>query len=80
MFLAGFACFVLLFEPGPREVAERMGKNCSHAQGGPSEQCTILDAVELLFIGPSLILIGGLALLLLRPPGKGPLRIDLSGR
>ena len=80
VFLLGLAMIVILVYPGPANVADWMGNSCAHTQNGPSEQCTIFDVLEFIFIAPWMILIGGVLALALRPPGKGPLTIDLSGR
>jgi hypothetical protein len=79
VFLLGLAMIVVLVYPGPGDVADWMGNSCAHTQNGPSEQCTIFDVLEFIFIAPWLILIGGILALALRPPGKGPMTIDLSG-
>jgi hypothetical protein len=80
MFLVGVASIVVLFYPGPRDVADWMGNSCVHTTNGPSEQCNVLDVVEVALIAPWLILIGGVMALALRPEHKGPVTIDLSGR
>lgn len=79
MFLVGVAAVVLLFVPGPRDVAAWMGENCVHSRHGPSEQCTIFDVLEIVAVAPVLILTGGVMMLGLRPPDKGPFTVDLSG-
>ena len=80
VFLLGLAMIVVLVYPGPGNVADWMGNSCAHTTNGPTEQCTIFDVLEFIFIAPWLILVGGVLALALRPPGKGPLTIDLSGR
>ena len=80
VFLVGLAMIVVLVYPGPVNVANWMGNSCAHTTNGPTEQCTIFDVLEFIFIAPWMILIGGVLALALRPPGKGPLTIDLSGR
>ena len=80
VFLVGLAMIVVLVHPGPANVADWMGNSCAHTQNGPSEQCTIFDVLEFIFIAPWLILVGGIMALALRRPGKGPMTIDLSGR
>ncbi len=80
VFLVGLAMIVVLVYPGPSNVANWMGNSCAHTTNGPTEQCTIFDVLEFIFIAPWMILIGGVLALALRPPGKGPLTIDLSGR
>ena len=49
-------------------------------QNGPSEQCSIFDVLEFIFVAPWLIFGGGILALVMRPSGKGPRTIDLSGR
>ena len=80
VFLVGLAMIVVLVYPGPGNVANWMGNSCAHTTNGPTEQCTIFDVLEFIFIAPWLILVGGVLALALRPPGKGPMTIDLSGR
>ena len=80
VFLLGLAMIVVLVYPGPGNVADWMGNSCAHTTNGPSEQCTIFDVLEFIFIAPWLILVGGIMALALRRPGKGPMTIDLSGR
>ena len=77
---AGIAGIVVLFKPGPSEIADWMGDNCAHTKNGPSEQCNVLDVVEILLISPWLILIGAVMAAALRPSHKGPVTIDLSRR
>lgn len=79
MLVAGVAALVALVEPGPREIADWMGKNCAHMRNEPVEQCTVLDVVEILAVGPLFAGIGAILVLALRPPGRKPLTIDLSG-
>ena len=80
VFLLGLAMLVVIAYPGPGDVATWMGNSCAHTQNGPSEQCSVFDVLEFIFIAPWLILGGGIMALALRPPGKGPMTIDLSGR
>ena len=80
VFLVGLAMIVVLVHPGPANVADWMGNSCAHTTNGPTEQCTIFDVLEFIFIAPWLILVGGIMALALRRPGKGPMTIDLSGR
>ena len=79
VFLLGLAMLVVIAYPGPGDVATWMGNSCAHTQNGPSEQCSIFDVLEFIFIAPWLILVGGIMALALRRPGKGPMTIDLSG-
>ncbi len=78
LLLAGVGAIVLLFEPGPRQIADWMGDNCAHTKNGPSEQCNVLDVIEILLAAPWLILIGGVMTLALRRSDRGPVTIDLS--
>ena len=80
LFLIGVGLVVLLFYPGPRDVADWMGNSCAHTTNGPSEQCSVLDVIEIILVAPWLILIGGILGLVMRPEDKGPMTIDLSGR
>jgi hypothetical protein len=80
MFVVGVAMIVVLVYPGPSDMADWMGNSCAHTQNGPSEQCTIFDVLEFIFVAPWLILIGGVMALALRPESKGPMTIDLSRR
>ena len=80
LFLLGVAAlFAILVEPGSRQIADWMGKNCQHTRHGPGEQCNVLDVLAVLGFTPVLILVGGVMALALRPPGKGPMTLDLSG-
>jgi hypothetical protein len=65
MFLVGIAIIVAMIKPGPTEVADWMGENCSQNQG-PAEQCTVWDVLGFLWISPVLILVGGVMALALR--------------
>jgi hypothetical protein len=78
LLLAGIAGVVLLFKPGPSEIADWMGSSCAH-NDSEAEQCTAWDVIEILLVSPVLILIGGVMALALRPPGKGPMTISLGG-
>jgi hypothetical protein len=79
MLLVGLAAIVLLFVPGPDEVADWMGESCAHGEGGRSEQCNVGDVLELVVIAPVLILVGGVMTLALRPSARA-ITIDLSRR
>jgi hypothetical protein len=80
LLLLGLAIVAITIYPGPRDIADWMGNSCAHTQNGPSEQCTIWDVLDLLWIAPVLILAGGVMALALRPSGGTPMTIDLSGR
>lgn len=80
MLIVGLAMIVVLFYPGPRDVADWMGSSCAHTTNGPSEQCNIFDVLEIILVAPWLILIGLILSAALRPPSKGPITIDLSRR
>ena len=82
LFLAGIAGIVLLFKPGPGEIADWMGKSCDQnardlTNGG---QCSAFDVLLILVIAPTLILVGGVLALALRPEDKGPITLDFSRR
>lgn len=81
MFLVGIACIVVLFKPGPGELADWMGKSCDHNAkdvSGP-EQCTTLDVILIVISAPVLILIGGVMAMALGPEREGgPRTLDLS--
>jgi hypothetical protein len=80
LLVAGIGLVVILFYPGPSDVADWMGNSCAHTKNGPSEQCNVFDVLEVIFVAPWLILIGAILALVMRPSGKGPMTIDLSGR
>ena len=77
LLLAGIAGIVLLFEPGPAEIADWMGDECAHGRNETGEQCNSLDVIEVLGGAPLLILIGGVLVLAMR---KGPLVLDFSSK
>lgn len=61
MLIAGTAAIVLLFYPGPYEVAEAMGENCVHNDPGPTQtedQCNVLDVIEFTLGAPLIVLVG----------------------
>ncbi len=78
LLLAGIAGIVVLFKPGPGEIADWMGQNCANSETGPAEQCSTTDVIEILLISPILILVGGVMALALRDPEKGPITLDFS--
>lgn len=80
LFLVGVAGIVLVVVPGPSEIADWMGESCAHTKNGPSEQCTVWDVLDILWVAPTLLLVGGVMMLALRPEGAGPMTIDLSRR
>ena len=80
LLLLGLGIVLIMFFPGPRDVADWMGNSCAHTQNGPSEQCTIWDVVSLLEFAPILIIVGAVLALVMRPSGGTPTTIDLSGR
>lgn len=77
LLLAGLAGIMLLFEPGPTEIADWMGDECAHGRNETGEQCTSTDVIEVLAGAPLLILIGGVLVLAMR---KGPLVLDFSSK
>lgn len=77
--LAGLACFALLVEPGPREVADWLGRACTNDRGRTDVECDALDATDLLVtFGGVLVVLGGALRLILRPADRGPRTLDLS--
>ena len=78
LLLAGIAGIVVLFVPGPGEVADWMGASCASRTSGP-EDCDALDVISVLLGAPILILVGGVMALALGPErGEGPRTLDLS--
>ena len=77
LLLAGIAGIVLLFEPGPGEIADWMGDECAHGRNESGGACNALDVIEVLAAAPLLILVGGVLVLAMR---KGPLVLDFSSR
>lgn len=67
----------MLFKPGLGEIADWMGESCSHNEG-PAQQCTVWDLIDLLWLPPVLIFIGGVMALALRPESKGPVTMDFT--
>jgi hypothetical protein len=81
LLIVSVVCLVLIVKPGPYAVAEALGVSCRHQRTGPGEQCTVVDAVTLLWTGFWVALIlGGVLRLATRPAGKGPLVLDLRRR
>ena len=80
LLVLGIAAVVVLFVPGPTEVAGWMGENCRRSKHGSGEQCTVGDVIQLALGAPLMILVGFVLTIALRPPGKGPFTLDLSGR
>ena len=79
--LGGLALFVMIFYPGPGTVADLMGESCSHDGGTNSEQCTIFDVASISFgAAPVVMLVGLIGVVALRPPGRGPVTLDLRRR
>ena len=78
LFLAGLALVVMLFKPGPAEVADWMGDECAHGRNTTGEACTALDVIEITFAAPMMMLIGFVLAITLRPEGRGPWTLDLS--
>lgn len=74
------ASVVLLFGPGPRQVAEWMGVSCGY-NDGPSEQCSAFDAASVLWTVIWVSFIAGVVLRIgTRPTGKGPMVLNLRRR
>jgi hypothetical protein len=81
LLIASLACLILIFWPGPMRVAELLGSTCASDRYGTKHQCSWLDATDLLWTGFWVALVlGGVLRLSTRPPGKGPLTIDLRRR
>ena len=81
LLLGGIGLVVMLFVPGPADVADWMGENCSHGTGlRESEPCTVTDVIEIALLAPVAILIGFVLTIALRPPGRGPITLDFSRR
>lgn len=78
LLLGGIGLIVILFEPGPGEVADWMGDNCAHQKNRPGEACNILDVLEISATAPFLILIGFVLTLAMRPERKEPITLDFS--
>jgi len=72
---------VLLFKPGPGEIADWMGNSCDHdsrdlTSGG---DCDAFDVILILISAPLFILVGGVMVLALGPEREGgPRTLDLS--
>lgn len=78
LLVAGVVCAVLLVWPGPGAIAARLGSTCGDGGLGPSHQCSWLEAADLLWTGSGLaIVIGAVLRIVTRPPGRGPLVLDL---
>ncbi len=78
LLVAGLVCAVLLVWPGPSGVAEALGVRCAHVRYGGPEQCSWLDAADLLWTGCSLAIVAGAVLrLVTRPAGRAPRTLDL---
>lgn len=79
LLVLGVACLVSIFWPGAGQVAEAMGVACADSRRGPSHQCSVFDAADVLWTGFWMSSIAGLVLLVLcRPAGKGPVTINLG--
>jgi hypothetical protein len=78
LLLAALACAVLLAWPGPTQVADVLGVSCAHSRHSGPEQCSWLDAADLLWTGVWLFAVVGAVLrLVTRPKGRGPRTLDL---
>lgn len=81
LLVAGVVCAVLLVWPGPAEIAERLGATCGDGGLGPSHQCSLLEAADLMWTGCWVALVIGAVLrLVTRPAGRGPRVLDLRRR
>jgi hypothetical protein len=79
LLVLGIGMIVILFYPGPRDVADWMGNTCAHTKNGPSEQCNIFDVLEFIFVAPWVIIVGLVLALVLRPESKGTPTISFGG-
>ena len=78
MLLVGLASVVVLFYPGPGDVAEWMGQNCARGRNSTGETCTVGDVILIALGSPVFILLGFVLTITLRPPDKGPITLDFS--
>jgi len=75
----GTACLIAIFWPGVDRVATAMGVGCSDDSLDDAHQCTAFDAVSVLWSGVWISLaVGAVLWIVTRPPGRGPLTVDLS--
>lgn len=75
---ASLLFLVLIFWPGPAQVAEWLGRSCATGRDRVTYQCDWLDAADLLWTAfwVSLVL-GAVLRITTRPAGQGPRTIDL---
>jgi hypothetical protein len=71
---------VVVFYTGPGDFANWMGQQLRAHHERPQRAVSIFDVLQFIFFAPWLILGGGILALVMRPSGKGPVTIDLSGR
>ena len=74
----GLLFLVLIFWPGPAQVAEWLGRSCATGRNRVTYQCDWLDAADLLWTAfwVSLVL-GAVLRITTRPAGQGPRTVDL---
>jgi len=79
MLLAASLLFlVLIFWPGPGQVAELLGRTCASDRPHNVHQCDWLDAADLLWTAFWVSLaLGAVLRITTRPAGRGPVTIDL---
>lgn len=76
LFLTGVGSLVLLITPGPTTVAEWMGRCRTDLDAVTS--CDAVDAIGFLLVGtPTLIVIGAVLVLALRPADRSGPTLDL---
>ena len=78
LLIVSLTCLVLIVWPGPARVAELLGTSCASDRHGSRQQCSWLDATDLLWSGFWIaLLLGAVLRLTTRAPGRGPRTIDL---
>lgn len=76
MLLVGLGSLVLLVVPGPTQVADWMGR--CRTDFDATSDCDTIDAIEFLLSGTgTLIVVGGLLAIALRPEGAKPITLNL---
>src|SRR3712207_1782960 len=72
VFLGSVGATVAIIAIGPQDVADAMGRSCSHDGGTSSEHCSWRDALGLLEAFPYTCLVAAVGLVLLSPRAAGP--------
>lgn len=71
-------CLVLIWWPGPAQIAEMMGRTCANDRHGTNYRCIWVDAVSVLWTVFWVSFVSGVALrILTRARGRGPVTVDL---